>query len=160
MPCMYFSGEESKEIAFDDPASECIRINPALFTKVQNDNDQNARVFLDTHLLRIHNDIPEEEFTLDKIERIVPKSDASVSVETRASIPLLNFVTNLMTTADFKEMTSDEFKTTYLAPLDNALKGSDIKAPLLSMTYRYPFGDATNVEGDIQRYFDGKIADS
>ncbi|CUM67603.1 uncharacterized protein PRCAT00005303001 [Priceomyces carsonii] len=157
MPCMYFSGEESKEIAFDDPASECIRINPALFTKVQNDNEQNARVLLDTHLLRIRSYIPEDELSLEKIERIVPKSDASVSVETRASIPLLNFVTNLMTTADFKEMNSDEFKTSYLAPLDNALKGSDIKAPLLSQTYRYPFG-ATNVEGDIQEYFETEIA--
>ncbi|CUM67604.1 uncharacterized protein PRCAT00005304001, partial [Priceomyces carsonii] len=160
MPCMYFSGEESKEIAFDDPARECIKIKPALFTKVQNDNEQNARVLLDTHLLRIRSYIPEDELSLEKIERIVPKSDASVSVETRASIPLLNFVTNLMTTADFKEMNSDEFKTSYLAPLDNALKGSDIKAPLLSMTYRYPFGDATNAEDVIQRYFDGKIADS
>ncbi|CUM68453.1 uncharacterized protein PRCAT00006178001, partial [Priceomyces carsonii] len=158
--CMYFSGEESKEIAFDDPASECIRINPALFTKVQNDNEQNARVLLDTHLLRIRNYIPADELSLEKIERIVPKSDASVSVETRASIPLLNFVTNLMTTADFKEMTSDEFKTSYLAPLENALKGSHISTRLLSQDYRYPFGDATNVEGDIQEYFDQKIADS
>ncbi|CUM68455.1 uncharacterized protein PRCAT00006180001 [Priceomyces carsonii] len=160
MPCMYFSGEESKEIAFDDPASECIRINPALYTKVQNDNDQNARVFLDTHLLRVHNDIPEEEFTLDKIERIVPKSDASVSVETRAFILALNYVTNLMVVADFREMTSNEFKTTYLAPLDNALRGSIIDDEYLLKRYAYPFGDATNVEGDIQEYFDQKIADS
>ena len=38
---MYFSGEDSNNITYDDPANKCIRINPSLYARVQDDNEQN-----------------------------------------------------------------------------------------------------------------------
>ena len=49
------------------------------------------------------------------------------------------------------------FKTTYLAPLDDALRESDIVHKYLSEEYIYPFGDPWNVEDVIQRNFDQNI---
>ena len=51
---MYFSGEKSKNITFHDPDRECIRIKPEVYARAQLNNEQNARFFLDTHLLRVH----------------------------------------------------------------------------------------------------------
>lgn len=79
---MYFSGEESKDTTFDSD-NECIRINSTLFGNVQDNNEQNVRVFLDTHLLRIRNDENEKQPCL---ERIIVKSDDSVSIETMSFI--------------------------------------------------------------------------
>lgn len=46
MPCMYFSGVDSKAITTeDDPNSRCIRVNAELYDKVQNYNEQNTRFF-------------------------------------------------------------------------------------------------------------------
>lgn len=45
---MYFSGKESNAISIDDP-------NVTVYCRVQNFNEKNIRVFLDTHLLRIRN---------------------------------------------------------------------------------------------------------
>lgn len=71
------------------------------------------------------------------------------------------YTSRALTNAKFKEMNSDEFKEkeTHLAPLDNALRESNIRSRLLAEDYRYPLEDAMHVEQDIQRYFDGKIAD-
>ncbi|CUM66616.1 uncharacterized protein PRCAT00004287001 [Priceomyces carsonii] len=160
MPCMYFSGKESEDITLDDPENDYIRINPELYAKVQLDNEQNARVFLDTYLLRIRDYMPEDMYAVEQEDRIVSRSDASVSLETRVFIPALVYVTNLMIVADFREMTSNEFKTTYLAPLNDALRESIIGDGYLLKRYAYPFGDATHVEGDIQRYFDEGIGGS
>ncbi|CUM55997.1 unnamed protein product [Debaryomyces tyrocola] len=49
---MYFSGEESRDIKYDDLENQCVRIIPELYFSVQNENEQNIRVSLDTHLLR------------------------------------------------------------------------------------------------------------
>ena len=53
MPCMYFSGVESDIITYDDLGNRCMRVNLDLFIRVLNNNEQNTRVFLDTHLLKI-----------------------------------------------------------------------------------------------------------
>ena len=52
---MYFSRIDSKDITFDDPVKRCIRVYRDLYTRVEDHNEQNARVFLDTRLLRIRN---------------------------------------------------------------------------------------------------------
>ena len=57
-------------------------------------------------------------------------------------------------------MSSDQFKSTYLAPLDHALRKSNISVKLLVEQYYYPFGNAEQVEGDVQKFFDEKVADS
>lgn len=158
MPCMYYSGEESEDITFGDPDKYCIGINPGLYARVQLDKERNARVFLGTHLLRIHNYTPDSELSRERIDWLVAKSDASVSLETKVFIPALIYVSNTITTAEFREMTSYEFKTTYLAPLGDALRESSIRRKYLLDQYDYPFGDATHVEGDIHLYFDENIA--
>ena len=86
-------------------------------------------------------------------ERIVPKSKASVDVGNMPFMPILVYTTHALITAEFREMSSDEFKERYLAPLDNALKESNISDRLLSQEYRYPLGDAIHVEQAIQEYF-------
>ncbi|CUM50835.1 unnamed protein product [Debaryomyces tyrocola] len=37
---MYFSGEESKYITYDDPENQCSRIIPELYFRVQNENER------------------------------------------------------------------------------------------------------------------------
>ena len=88
---------------------------------------------------------------------IVSKSDALVSLETRVFIPALVYVTNSIITAEFSEMSSDEFKTTYLAPLHNTLRVSNISRDYLLKEYDYPFGDPSIAEDGVQRNFDENI---
>lgn len=158
MPCMYFSGEDSNNITYDDPTNKCIRINPSLYARVQDDNEQNIRVFLDTHLLKIRN-VPHNQ-ELPTLEQIVSKHNASVSTGSTTVILALNYVTKAMMTAEFREISTDEFKNTYLAPLDEVIKDSNLNKDLLSRTYAYPLGDAMHVEDDIQLYFSHQIEDS
>ena len=158
MSCMYFSGEDSNNITYDDPSNRCIRINPSLYARVQDDNEQNMRVFLDTHLLKIRN-IPHNQ-KLPTLEHIVSKHNASVSTGSTTVMLALNYVTNAMMTAEFREISSDEFKNTYLAPLDMVIKDSCIREELSSMRYAYPLGDARHVEDDIQLYFSHQIEDT
>ncbi|CUM57513.1 unnamed protein product [Debaryomyces tyrocola] len=156
MPCMYFSGVDSSAITIDDPSKRRIIINPELYDRVRNNEEENARIFLDTHLLRIRSGISEQKLSS---ERLVPKSKASVDVGNRPFMAILAYTSRALVTAEFREMSSDEFKGTYLAPLDNALRESGIRSRLLAEDYRYPLGDAMHVEQAIQRYFNGKIAD-
>ncbi|KRZ98374.1 uncharacterized protein AC631_05866 [Debaryomyces fabryi] len=150
MPFMYFSGENSNNITYDDPSNRCIRINPSLYARVQDDNEQNMRVFLDTHLLKIRNISHNQK--LPTLEHIVSKHNASVSTGSTTVMLALNYVTKAMMTAEFREISSDEFKNTYLAPLDKVIKDSNLRKELLSRTYDYPLGDARYVEDDIQIY--------
>ena len=154
---MYFSGVDSKAIAIDDPNGRCIRLNAELYDRVQNNNEQNTRVFLDTHLLRIRDDDDAEESFSD---RIVPKSDASISVGAMPLMPILIYITDILMKAEFREMSSVEFKESYLAPLDDALKETNITDEFLSKKYNYPLGDAIHVEDHIQRYFSRQIEDT
>lgn len=152
---MYFSGEESKDITYDDPENQSIRITPTLYARVQNNNEQNTRIFLDTHLLRIRDDEDEQN---SFSERMVPKSDAYVSVGTMPRMSLLVYITDALMTADFRETSSDEFKERYLAPLDTTIRESSIKIRPLLDEYAYPLGDACHAESAIQEYFNWRIA--
>ena len=67
---------------------------------------------------------------------------------------VLVYTSRALITAEFKEMSSDEFTDRYLAPLDNALRESSIRSRILTEDYRYPLGDAKHVEQAIQQYFD------
>ena len=155
---MYFSGEDSNNITYHDPANKCIRINPSLYARVQDDNEQNIRVFLDTHLLKIRNISHNQK--LPTLEHIISKHNASVSTGSTTVMLALNYVTKAMMTAEFREISSDEFKSTYMAPLDKVIKNSNLSEDLLLKRYTYPLGDATHVEDDIQIYFDEEIARS
>ena len=57
-----------------------------------------------------------------------------------------------MITAEFSEISSDEFKDTYFAPLDMLIKNSNLNGRFLLSEYYYPLGDAMHVEDDIQIY--------
>ena len=155
---MYFSGEDSNNITYDDPANKCIRINPSLYARVQDDNEQNIRVFLDTHLLKIRNISHNQK--LPTLEHIISKHNASVSTGSTTVMLALNYVTKAMMTAEFREISSDKFKNTYLAPLDKVMKDSNLNGRFLLPEYYYPLGDARHVEDDIQIYFNEEIANS
>ena len=154
MPCMYFSGVDSDIITYDDPENRCIRVNLDLFIRVLNNNEQNTRVFLDTHLLKILGN----EDGQDRREKLVSKGNASVSLGNMPSIPIVVYSSRALITAEFREMSSDDFKDRYLAPLDIALKESNICRRPLAQEYAYPRGDAMHVEQAIQEYFDREIA--
>ncbi|CAG89961.2 DEHA2F27368p [Debaryomyces hansenii CBS767] len=155
---MYFSGEDSNNITYDDPANKCIRINPSLYARVQDDNEQNIRVFLDTHLLKIRNISHNQK--LPTLEHIISKHNASVSTGSTTVMSASNYVTKAMMTAEFREISSDEFKITYLAPLDKVIKKTNFGRRIIAEDYGYPLGDARHVEDDIQIYFDEEIASS
>ncbi|CUM49787.1 unnamed protein product [Debaryomyces tyrocola] len=158
MPCMYFSGEDSNNITYHDPTNKCMKIDTLLYARVQEDNEQNIRVFLDTHLLKIRNISQNQQ--LPTLEHIVSKHNASVSTGSTTVTLALNYVTNAMITAEFREISNDEFKNTYLAPLEKVIKNSNISEDLLSKRYTYPLGDAMHVEDDIQLYFYHQIEDT
>lgn len=75
---MYFSGENSSNITYDDLSNRCIRVNQSLYARVQDNNKQSMRVILDTHLLKIRI-IPHNQ-KLPTLEHIVSKNNASVSI--------------------------------------------------------------------------------
>ncbi|CUM53636.1 unnamed protein product [Debaryomyces tyrocola] len=150
MPCMYFSGEDSNNITYDDPSNRCIRINPSLYARVQDDNKQSMRVFLDTHLLKIRNISHNQN--LPTLEHIVSKHNTSISTGSTTVVLALNYVTKAMVTAEFREISSDEFKNTYLAPLDKVIKKANFGRKILAEDYGYPRGDARHVKDDIQIY--------
>lgn len=133
MPCMYFSGEESENIVNDDPANKSITINPTLYDNVRGDHERSMRVFLDAHLSKIRDESEEEPS-----EIMVPRGDASVSLGAKPIMSLLAYITNSLMMAEFREISGDEFKDSYLGPLDNAIKRSDVNFPLLERDYRYP----------------------
>ncbi len=152
---MYFSGVDSDIITYDDPENRCIRVNLDLFIRVLNNNEQNTRVCLDTHLLKIRGNEDGQE---RRAEKLVSKGNASVGLGNMPSIPIVVYTSRALITAEFREMSSDDFKETYLAPLDKALEESNISIPLLAPAYPYPLGDAMHVEQAIQEYFDREIA--
>ena len=156
MPRMYFSGVDSDTITIDDPSNRCITINPELFIRVLNNRELNTRVFLDTHLLKIGGNEDGQE---RRAEKLVSKDNASVGLGNMPSIPIVVYTSRALITAEFREMSSDDFKDRYLAPLDIALKESNICRRPLAQEYAYPRGDAMHIEQAIQRYFNGKIAD-
>ena len=155
MPCMYFSGVDSDSITIDDPSNECIVINPELYDRVRNNKEQNTRVFLDTHLLKIQGNEDGQEH---RTEKLVSKGNASVGLGNMPSIPILVYTSRALITAEFREMSSDDFKDRFLAPLDSAIRESSIRRRLITEDYRYPLGDAMHVEHAIQRYFNEEIA--
>ncbi|CAG85694.2 DEHA2B16720p [Debaryomyces hansenii CBS767] len=150
MPCMYFSGVDSNAITIDDPSNECIVVNPEVYDGVHNNKEQNARAFLDTHLLRIRSGRSDQNTSPG---RLVPRSKASVDIGNTPFMRVLVYTSRALITAEFREMSSNEFKDMYLAPLDNALRVSSIRSRLLAEDYRYPSGDAMHVEHAIQEYF-------
>lgn len=119
MPCMYFSGVDSNAITIDDPNNQRVLINPELYGRVRNNKVQNARIFLDTHLLRIRSGRSEQK---SSSESLVPKSKASVDVGNRPFMSILAYTSRALVTAEFREVSSNEFKDRYL--LDNAIKVS------------------------------------
>lgn len=58
-------------------------------------------------------------------------------------IHILVYTSQVLISAEFREMSGDEFKDRYLASLDNALKESSIRSRLV-VDYLYPFEDAIN----------------
>ena len=155
MPCMYFSGVDSNAITIDDPSNECIVVNPEVYDVVSTTTKEQNAEFLDTHLLRIRGGRSDQNTSSG---RLVPKSKASVDIGNTPFMPILVYISRALITAEFREMSSNEFKDRYLAPLDNALRVSSIRRRLLSEDYRYPLGDAMHVEHAIQEYFN-EIAD-
>ncbi|CAR65727.1 DEHA2D19404p [Debaryomyces hansenii CBS767] len=150
MPRMYFSGVDSDTITIDDPSNRCITINPELFIRVLNNRELNTRVFLDTHLLKIGGNEDGQE---RRAEKLVSKGNASVGLGNMPSIPIVVYTSRALITAEFREMSSDDFKDRYLAPLDIALKESNICRRPLAQEYAYPRGDAMHIEQAIQEYF-------
>lgn len=59
------------------------------------------------------------------------------------SMSILVYTSRALINAEFREMNNDEFKETYLAPLDNALRESRISRLPLTQEYAYPLGDAS-----------------
>lgn len=97
---MYFSGVDSSAITIDDPSNDCIIINPELYSRVHNNKEENARIFLDTHLLRIRGG--EDSQNLSS-ERLVSKSKASVGVGNMPFMPILVYISRALITAEFRK---------------------------------------------------------
>ena len=107
-----------------------------------------------TPLLKIR-DLNEHK-VLPAPKRIIDKFSASVSVGSTPDLPALYYITNAMVAAEFREINSNEFKINFLAPLDTAIRESDICDIFSSHMYAYPVAESKNEEW-IQRYFNGRI---
>ena len=149
MPRMYFSGEDSNDITFDEPTMDRLVVDPTLFARVQNDEEQNVRVFLDTHLLKIRSMGDSVEHTPEKF---VSKNHASVSVGMALDLSALAYITDAMVNAEFREMSSEEFKSSYLAPLETTIGKLKLRIRPLAVQYNYPLGNPGQVEYHIQEY--------
>ncbi|CUM55537.1 unnamed protein product [Debaryomyces tyrocola] len=154
MPLMYFSGEDSNDITFDEPTRNRLVVDPTLFAGVQNDEEQNVRVFLDTHLLKIRRRGDLVEHSPDKF---VSKNHASIGVGVEPDLSALAYITDAMINAEFREMSSEEFKSSYLAPLENGIRGQNFSIWPLLRSYPYPLGNPQRVENHIQDYFSETI---
>ena len=154
MPLMYFSGEDSNDITFDEPARNRLVLDPTLFARVQNDEEQNVRVFLDTHLLRIRS---RGDLVEHPPKKFVSKNHVSVSVGMAPDLSALGYITDAMINAEFREMSSEEFKNSYLGPLETGIRGQNFSIWPLLRSYRYPLGNPQHVEQNIQYYFNGTI---
>ena len=154
MPLMYFSGEDSNDITFDEPARNRLVLDPTLFARVQNDEEQNVRVFLDTHLLRIRSRGGLVEHAPKKF---VSKNHASIGVGMAPDLSALAYITDAMINAGFREMSSEEFKSSYLAPLETTIRKLKLRTRPLAIQYNYPLGNPQHVEQNIQYYFNGTI---
>ena len=71
-----------------------------------------------------------------------------------------NYVTKVMVTTEFREISSDEFKNMYLAPLDKAIKKANFGRKNLAQDYGYPLVDARHAVDDIQMYFSHQVEDT
>lgn len=146
---MYFSGEDNNDITFDEPTMDRLVVDPTLFARVQNDEEQNVRVFLDTYLLKIRSigDLVEHA-----PEKFVSKNHASVSVGMAPDLSALAYITGAMVNAEFREMSNEEFKSSYLAPLETTIRELKLRIRLLAVQYIYPLGNPQHVENHIQEY--------
>ena len=97
-----------------------IQTKKKLFASVQSDEEQNTRVSLDTHLLRIRNN-GTAEFTE---KQLVTKSRASIIMSTVPEYLALVYISDAMVDAEFKKVISDQLKNSYLVPLNTAIKES------------------------------------
>lgn len=151
---MYFSGKDSSDISTDEPKKNRIKIDKELFQEVQNDDEKNVRVFLDTPLQRLRN----YKGGRPLIESYNFEEGACLSVGTLPNGQCLTYITKLLMSAEFIALSSSEFQKRYLAPLDEALKGINVTSPPLASAYSYPLCDPTNLENDVQQYFERRIA--
>ena len=154
MPLMYFSGEDSNDITFDEPTRNRLVLDPTLFARIQNDEEQNVRVFLDTHLLRIRS---REDLIENAPKKFVSKNHASIGVGVAPDLSALAYITDAMVNAEFREMSSEEFKNSYLSPLETGIRGQKLDIKPLASQYRYPLGNPQCVENHIQDYFSETI---
>ncbi|KRZ99907.1 uncharacterized protein AC631_04315, partial [Debaryomyces fabryi] len=154
MTSMYFSGKNSNDIFFDDPDNQCIQIYPSLFIELVSDGEQNTRVFLDTPLLKIR-DLNQPE-ALPVPKHIIDKYSVSVSIGSTPDLPVLYYITNAMVKAEFREISSDEFKRSFLEPFEMTIRGTNFIQRQLLNAYEYPRAPSNNEEC-IQKYFNGRI---
>lgn len=120
MPAMYFSGVDSNEIT-SEVSCRYISIDPDLCYRILCNDDLNARVFLDTPLLRFR-DRTNEQIPFPR--KVVSKSNASVGLVNMPSLPIVVYTSRALINAEFREITTDEFKDTYVVPLDVTLRES------------------------------------
>lgn len=100
---MYFSEVDSSVITIDDPSNDCIIINPELYGRVHNNKEQNARIFLDTHLLLIRSGRSELK---PSSEKLAPKSKASVDIGHMPFMSIRVYTCRALVTAEFREEVS------------------------------------------------------
>lgn len=134
---MYFSLVDGDSITIDDPSNGCIIINFDQFIRVLDNYEQNSRVFLDTHLLKIRGNEDEQEH---HTEKLVSKDNASVGLVNMPPVPILVYTSRALITAEFREMSTDDSKEAYLAPFDNALRESSVKSLPLERQYKISTG--------------------
>lgn len=151
---MYFSNEDSQNIAHYDELSNSLLINRGLYVRLLFDWQQNMRVLLDTQLLRFFLNENMEKRTDNKL---VPKSKASFHLGTHPPQAIINYITNAAMKAEFKELSNAEFKECYLAPLDNALRRVKLDYCELLPVYKHPIRNSVANEGDIQEYYDRRV---
>lgn len=155
---MYFSGKDINSIVIKEPEKKNIEVNPSLFIRLHDlhdDKEHSPGVLLDIPLLRIQNYEDKERSILS----LVSQNDVSVFSGSMPFMPAFVYITNAMMSAKLRELSTHEFKSNYIAPLDSSIK--ELKhnfLPSLNSYFYSPQGYTWNDKDDIKQYFYGNIA--
>lgn len=144
---MYFSQRDRNA----EPLDEILSALPELVSELQNDlQEEDLRDLLDADILSSLDD--EIQTT-----KSMPDTKSSFSLGADPPPAIVNFITDAIIKSHYREMTATEFKESYLAPLNKAMKRTVFTMSPSKQSFQYPVGNPEDEVKDIQRYYDHEV---
>ncbi|KAK6456288.1 uncharacterized protein RJT20DRAFT_128135 [Scheffersomyces xylosifermentans] len=112
---MYFSGYSSDD--FCTISDDGVELNERICDEIEDSDETKFRVSLDMPM-------PKLEIGLPYNQRLRLRSRAILGLDVTPSLCHVDYISNMLINAEFCQMSADEFKATYLAPFEVALKAT------------------------------------